>query len=78
LYPASKARLAAAPVWVAAAMLWSVSRIKSFRELLAGGIDECSALVDTMIAAAELTDTAVEWADIAAMRPHSALPRNAS
>lgn len=69
LYPAGKARLARAPVWVAATMLWSVSRIKSFRELLAGGIDECGALVETMTAAARLANPAVEWGNIAAMRP---------
>lgn len=69
LYPSGKARLAASPEWVAAAMLWSVSRITSFRELLAGGIDECRALVDTMTAAAKLSDPAAGWANIDAMRP---------
>lgn len=69
LYPAGKARLAGAPVWVAAVMLWSVSRVKPFRELLAGGIDECRALVDTMTAAATLSNPAVACSNIAAMRP---------
>ncbi|WP_426116814.1 ketopantoate reductase family protein [Massilia sp. PWRC2] len=77
LYPAGKARLAGAPVWVAGAMLWSVARIKPFRELLAGGVDECRALVDTMTAAAELTNPAMAWANIAAMRPPFNPPRNA-
>lgn len=69
VYPAGKARLAACPVWVTAAMLWSVSRIKPLRELLAGGIDECRSLVDTILAAAVPTVPAAGWARIAAMRP---------
>lgn len=69
IYPRGKARLVAAPDWMVAMMLWSASRIKSFRELLAGGIEECGALVDMMTAAAALTLPAVDCARIAAMRP---------
>ena len=50
LYPVGKARLNAIPSWVFAAMLWSLSRIKSFRELLATGSDESRALVDAIVA----------------------------
>ena len=37
LYPAGKRRLRAAPPALGAALLWSMSRIRSFRELLATG-----------------------------------------
>ena len=53
LYPSGKARLDASPAWVTAGMLWSLSRVKSLRELLATGIGECRALVDVLIAAWE-------------------------
>jgi 2-dehydropantoate 2-reductase len=69
LYPAGKARLAASPYWVPAAMLWAVSRIPSFRRLLAQGVNECNALVDIMAAAAQQSTTAADAAKIAAMKP---------
>jgi 2-dehydropantoate 2-reductase len=69
LYPAGKAWLNASPNWLIAIMFWSLSRITSFRELLAGGIAECRALVDTMVAAAPQANPAVEVAAIQAMRP---------
>jgi len=37
-----------------AAVLWFVSRLRSFRELLATGGAECAALVDAMASAAPL------------------------
>ena len=52
LYPPAKAALAARPLVLVAGMLWFVSRIRSFRELLATGINECRALADVMVAAA--------------------------
>jgi len=52
LYPPAKAALFARPTVLVAAMLWSVSRIKSFRELLATGVNECRALADVIVAAA--------------------------
>ena len=52
VYPAAKSTLNAAPTMVIAAMLWFVSRIKAFRELLATGVGECRALADVMAAAA--------------------------
>ena len=36
-YPPGKMRLDASPAWVVAAMLWFLSRIPSFRELLSTG-----------------------------------------
>ncbi len=52
-------------------MLWSVSRITSFRELLATGVKECRTLVDTLVAAAETNRPALPAAAAAlrAMKP---------
>ena len=69
LYPAGKARLAASPYWVPAAMLWAMSRIASFRMLLAQGVHECCALADIMAAAAQQSDARLDPAKIAAMKP---------
>lgn len=69
LYPAGKSRLAASPRPVVALMLWSMSRIRSFRELLAGGVNECRALVDAMAAVAHKAQPAVTVATIEAMKP---------
>ena len=69
LYPRGKARLAALPAWVLAAMLWSLSRVRSFRELLATGANECRALVDVMTAAAPRATPPVQTARIEAMKP---------
>ena len=52
LHPASKAVLSSLPVPLLAGMLWLVSRIPSFRTLLATGLLECRALIDDMAAAA--------------------------
>ena len=52
IYPEAKARIDRCPPSLMAAMLWSMSRIRSFRELLATGGAECAALVDIMAAAA--------------------------
>ena len=69
LYPADKARLKASPALIAASMLWSVSRIRSFRELLATGAAECRALVDVMLAAAPQAKPPVATDRIRAMKP---------
>jgi 2-dehydropantoate 2-reductase len=50
IYPSMKALLHAAPAWLVAVLLWSLSRIRSFRELLATGVNECRALVDVLAA----------------------------
>jgi len=52
IYPKGKKRLDGFPTPVLAAMLWSLSRIRSFREVLATGKAECAALVEAMAAAA--------------------------
>ena len=52
LHPRSKRVLAASPVAGLAGMLWAVSRIGSFRRLLATGVRECRALVDVVARAA--------------------------
>ena len=69
LYPRSNSWLKASPAFVVAGLLWSVSRIRSFRELLATGVAECRALVDVMIAAAPRAKPPVATARIEAMKP---------
>ena len=69
LYPAGKARLHASPAWVVASMLWGMSRIRSFRELLATGIHECRALVDALLAQAPHAISPDAMEKIRAMKP---------
>ena len=69
IYPKSKARLDGCPAWVLAVMLWAVSRIRSFRELLATGIQECCSLVEAMVVAASRSKPPVEVSRIQAMKP---------
>ena len=69
LYPSGKARLYAGPAWVIASILWSLSRVPSFRELLATGAGECRALVDVVATAASRANPAVSLARIQAMKP---------
>ena len=69
LYPAGKARLHAMPAWAVAAMLWSMSRIPSFRTLLATGANECRALVDVLIANASRANPPASVTTLQAMRP---------
>jgi len=69
IYPRTKARLSGCPAWVLASMLWFMSRIRSFRELLATGENECRALVDGMLAAAPRSKSPVRPSNIEAMRP---------
>ena len=69
LYPAGKVVLRRSPVWFVAVMLWSVSRVKSFRELLATGIDECLSLTDVISAANLKAKLPVITAKIEAMKP---------
>lgn len=52
LYPPAKAALNASPTVLVASMLWLVSRVASFRDLLATGLNECRALVDVLATAA--------------------------
>ncbi len=69
LHPRSKKMIAGSPTAMVAAMLWFMSRIRSFREVLATGRIECCALVDVMVAAAPLANPAVIVSDVEAMRP---------
>jgi 2-dehydropantoate 2-reductase len=52
LYPSAKSVLNACPPFLVAAMLWFISRIAAFRDLLATGVIECRVLVDAVVAAA--------------------------
>ena len=69
IYPRAKVRISGAPTWLVAAVLWTISSIKPFRELLATGIKECRALVDALTAAAPHAKPPVKVARIQAMRP---------
>ncbi len=69
LYPAGKVWLNASPAWMVAAMLWVMSRITSFRDLLATGIGECNALADVLVANAARANPPVSVARIVAMKP---------
>lgn len=69
LYPSSKKWLAACPAGVLASVLWLLSKNVRFRELLAGGVDECHALIGVMIAAAPQASVPVNVAAIQAMSP---------
>ena len=68
IYPRGKARLHGCPAWVVAAMLWSLSRVRSFRELLATGEHECRSLIETMLAAAPRAQPPVSTPLIQAMK----------
>ena len=68
-YPRSKRLLARSPTALVATMLWSVSRLRAFRELLATGQAECEALVDAMADAADRADPTTDIPEIQAMRP---------
>lgn len=69
VYPTSKKVMARSPSAALAAILWSLSRVRSFREVLATGKAECSALVDTMAASATGALPPASVAKIAAMKP---------
>jgi len=69
VYPSGKARINGSPAWVLAAMLWSMSRIASFRDLLATGKNECCALVDVMVEAAPRSKPPVRVHKIEEMKP---------
>ena len=68
VYLRTKKLLDRSPASVVAAMLWSMSRVRSFRELLATGKAECVALVDAMMAAAPLAKGPVAVPDVLAMK----------
>ena len=51
LHPSAKSLLNASPIVLLAFILWFVSRIASFRALLATGVNECRVLIDMVVAA---------------------------
>jgi 2-dehydropantoate 2-reductase len=69
IYPSGKLLMARSPAWGVASILWAMSRIGSFRELLATGAGECRALVDALVAAAPRANPPVRTARIEAMKP---------
>ncbi|MHB8287564.1 MAG: ketopantoate reductase family protein [Caulobacteraceae bacterium] len=69
IYPKAKKRLRRLPIWVTALVLWTVSRIRPFRVLLATGRYECCALIDAMLSFASPGTAASTIAAIAAMKP---------
>lgn len=69
VYPRAKGWINGCPAWMLAAMLWTISRIRSFRELLASGEDECRALVEAMAAAAHRAKPPVRLHRIKVMQP---------
>lgn len=69
IYPNDKKRLEKMPLFLVAGMLWGLSRVLSFRALLATGDKECSALIDTMLAALPTTTQQTEANTIRAMKP---------
>ena len=52
LYPSSKSMMNSFPNFVLAFMMWAFSRVPTMRELLATGFNECRALIDNMVTAA--------------------------
>jgi 2-dehydropantoate 2-reductase len=54
---------------VVAAVLWFMSRIRPFRQLLATGKVECAALVDVVLSAAPSETPLMLVSAIAAMKP---------
>ena len=69
VYSRSKRQIDRSPTSIVAALLWTMSRIRSFRELLATGRTECCALVAVMVTAGALATPPIETASIAAMKP---------
>src|SRR5215469_16398778 len=52
LYPSTKSSMYSVPNFLIAFLLWVLSRIPAMRENLATGLNECCALIDTIVAAA--------------------------
>jgi 2-dehydropantoate 2-reductase len=69
LYPTSKKVFANGPVVIPAAMLWLLTKIPSFRTLLASGREECERLIDSIVDAALKNSAPVTIDRITAMKP---------
>jgi 2-dehydropantoate 2-reductase len=69
IYPKSKARVSGLPSFVVAFLFWMFSRMRSMRELLATGKNECGALIDVMLAAAPRAKPPITVSKIQAIKP---------
>ena len=69
IYPSGKSWLKVSPAWGLAGILWLMSRVRSFRELLAIGANECRMLVDVLVAHASQAEPRVSVDKILAMKP---------
>ncbi len=69
IYPRSKRNIERSPTVSIAALLWSMSRVRSFRELLATGEAECCALVAVMVEAGAHAVPPLGTSAIGAMEP---------
>ena len=69
LYGGGKGFWYRSPVFVVASILWSLSRLTDFRELLATGEAECRAMCDTMLAAAAAAQPPIDTPALRAVRP---------
>ncbi|MFA4938841.1 ketopantoate reductase family protein [Brevundimonas sp.] len=76
VHPGSKRWLDRSPVFVMAGMLWSLSRIAGFREVLATGEAECEALVAELVASSRTAGQLVDVSRILAMSPSRMAPRS--
>jgi len=68
LYPRAKSVLNASPTVLIACMLWLLSRVTAFRELLAQGVSECRALGGVLANAAGTAQPPLPAATVAAVR----------
>jgi len=59
----------ASPEWIVVGMLWFMSRVRSFREVLSTGLKECCALVDMLVATAPQAKPVISIAKLQAMKP---------
>ena len=73
IYPASKRKLDHRPAFLLAALLWSLSHVRAFRELLASRKAEAGFLVNSMVAAAPRSTTLVDVQRICVMKPESGI-----
>ena len=71
IYPGSKRWMDRSPAAVLAGMLWSLSRVRGFREVLATGKAECEAIIKEMAGFAETANRPVDVSQILAMRAGS-------
>ena len=69
IYGPGKGTFYRAPAAVPALVLWSLSRVKGFRELLAQGEAECRAMCDAMIAQAAAAQPPIPVPALQAVRP---------